>query len=343
MVSHARHRLLAGLVTGALVCAVTSARAEDVATADALFREGTAKRKANKLVEACALFEESYRLDPAGGTTFALADCLEAQGKLAQAVARYREAGVIARQRRNADKEKLVAERLAAIEPRLPSLMVRVPSAWRKLAGLVVTRDDREMGPPSFDLAVPVDPGPHVVRLAADGVVPFSTTVTIPERTPVVVEPTPPEALASAPPADPDIDKISPPKRETFGGTTAPRSSPPPPSPPPSPNGSRTRLIVAGSLGAVGLASAAFSIGSFVGSRDKVARAAPFCPDGCDARGHSLYEEARTQHFTGVALGASAAAFLAGAGVLAFTDVGKGSPAVTLSPGRLSLGYASTF
>lgn len=318
----------------------SAAHGQDVATADALFREGTAKRKANQLDEACALFRESYRLDPAGGTTFALADCLEAQGKLAQAAARFREAAVIARQRRNADKEKLVAARLDAIEPRIPTLAVKVLPAWRKLPGLVVTRDDQEMGPPSFDLAVPVDPGPHVVRVSAEGIIPFSKTVTVGEGQRAIVEPSPPEMLPSGAP-----DRGSPPAASATATASAQPGAAPGPSaaPPPPAASTRTRFIAAGALGVVGLASAAVSIGSFIGSRSRVDEAAPFCPDACDARGHTLYEEARTRHFMGIGFGAASVALLASAGVLAFTEVGKGSTSVTLSPGQLSLGFTGRF
>ena len=65
------------------------ARAQDVATAEALFNKGMSEMNAGRYPTACPAIEESYRLDPRPGTLFTLAECAAKAGRVATAVSRY--------------------------------------------------------------------------------------------------------------------------------------------------------------------------------------------------------------------------------------------------------------
>src|SRR5262245_61539276 len=69
-----------------------SARADatDPPSAEALFRAARQSQTAGDIGKACDLFEESYRLDPAGGTLLNLAACEERAGRITKAWELYR-------------------------------------------------------------------------------------------------------------------------------------------------------------------------------------------------------------------------------------------------------------
>jgi outer membrane protein assembly factor BamD (BamD/ComL family) len=57
------------------------AKAEDKAVAEALFREARQLLDAKQYAAACRKLEESYRLDPAGGTLMNMAMCHGKEGR----------------------------------------------------------------------------------------------------------------------------------------------------------------------------------------------------------------------------------------------------------------------
>src|SRR5580700_398327 len=115
----------------------------DPIAAETLFTRGKQLIDQGHTSEACAAFAESQRLDPAGGTLLRLALCHEAEGRLAAA---WLELGEVIRVSKEGtgdaaklqERVRLAREHLAAVEPRVPRLVIRVGPAAR-VEGLRVT------------------------------------------------------------------------------------------------------------------------------------------------------------------------------------------------------------
>ena len=293
---------------------------EDRAVAEALFQEARKLMDEKRYAEACPKLEESQRVAPAGGTLLNLAACHEAVGRIAAAWAEYRDAEAQAKKSGRADREKIARARAAALAPMVPKLVVVVTPEVAAL-GPAVTRDGVAMGSAAWGVEIPVDPGPHELRVTAPGRTPWATKielgaskverVTVPMLEPEpVVEPPPPPPPPVAPVAEP-----RPPAAVT-----------PPPStrPPARPTSTPARAIVGWSLAGVGAAS--LGVGSYYGVRALMKRSDSngACSGRlCSPEGYARNEEARSS--------ARSSNLFLGLGVV----VGGGGLAIALTaPGR---------
>jgi hypothetical protein len=138
------------------------------ALAQSLFDRGRELMAAKKYAEACEKFAESEKLEPSVGTELNLGLCYESQGKNAAAWAAYRAASARARRDGRRDREQAARDRATALEPRLSRVTLALaPSA--DLPGLEVRLDGTLLGRATWDVAAPIDPGPHVVEVRAPG------------------------------------------------------------------------------------------------------------------------------------------------------------------------------
>jgi len=118
----------------------------------------------------CSDIEERYRRDPRPET---LAACEAERGRIATAIARYDEAlALIAAlpkdsQGEEQDREKAAREHKAALLPDVPLLTLKLPKSAPQ--GTVVARDGAALAPAALGVAVPLDPGEHVVSTQAPG------------------------------------------------------------------------------------------------------------------------------------------------------------------------------
>jgi hypothetical protein len=209
--------------------------------AKALFYDARTLMQAGKFAEACPKLEETVRLDPGIGSEFNLADCNEHLGKLATAWAAFQDVAARSKQANQPDREKVARKRAAALEPRVPKLIVTVNNAP---SGLEVKRDGVVVGAPVWGTPVPIDPGTHRISATAPGRETFETTiaatesnvarVSIPElpasavamgparapgtATPAVVQP-PPTNASNVPPAASVAPDFPQPIVETPGAT----------------------------------------------------------------------------------------------------------------------------
>src|SRR3954464_2718599 len=124
----------------------------DEAAARALFAEARRLAAAGDYADACPKFEASFRLNPGIGTNFNLADCMEHTGRIATAWARFLDVAAATRLAGQPEREQVARDRAAALEPHLAHLTVRVAAP---APGLVIARDDVDLPPSSWEMAVP--------------------------------------------------------------------------------------------------------------------------------------------------------------------------------------------
>jgi hypothetical protein len=310
------HRRIALLVACAGLAAPLAARAQskdDVARADALFNAAKALTDSGQYADACAKFAESKRLAPGLGVTLYLADCYERIGRTASAWTEFRAAEGLARQRN--DKRADVARQHAqSLEPKLDRLTISVAPTLPR-AGLSILRDGVPVSNEELGLAVPVDPGDHVVVVASPG---------HPQRTfNSHVSPDSPNATVA-------IDRLDDAPAPTPAPVPAPSPNPAPspaPTPTPttdstsSPPGSTQRLV---GIGAMGVGAAGVVLGSVFGVLAKSALDASNngpcnSTDHCNGAGLSDRQDASTKATVSTVSFIAGGVLLAGGAALYFT------------------------
>jgi len=189
--------LLFGLLVWLLPALLSAAEAAQ-ATAKALFAEGRRLAASGEYAQACAKFDDSYRLNPGIGTNFNLADCLEHVGRTASAWARFRDVATATKAAGQFDRERVAQARAAVLEPNLSRLTVDVQSP---VAGEIVYRDGIVIAEFSWGIPLPVDPGDHAVEAVAPKRKAWSASVTVGPSAESVKLSVP--SLGDAPPAPP--------------------------------------------------------------------------------------------------------------------------------------------
>jgi hypothetical protein len=317
------------LVSAALVpSALTAAAERDEVGARVLFAEGRRLADAGRYAEACLEFDKSLRLDPGVGTSFNLADCEEHLGRTASAWARFLDVAAATK----LERQRVARARAAALEPKLARLVVEVRAP---AAGQTVERDGAPLEAAAWGIAVPVDPGPHLIAARAPGKKDWTGSATVPDGpgTTVVSVPAleargdagprlaPGSALSTGEPA-PLVDATA--------STTATVAST-------GPAGRRWSLpvLALGALGAVGVTTGA-ALALVVGSENDEAKS--LCPgSSCrdveeKARHDGLVEDARSHRvLAAVGAGVGAAALLTAAYLWWRTDHAKAPRAAVAS------------
>jgi hypothetical protein len=312
--------LLPVLALTAVLGRPAAAQGNDPAAATTLFQEGRDAAKKGDYTTACRKMEDSFRIDPAVGTLLNLADCREHLGHLASAWQRFQEAAE--KLGPSDDRLPAVKQRIAALAPRLPKLVVTLaPGAPPDTR---VTRDGRPLADASLGAALPVDPGAHVIVASAPGREERRYPIDAGEgRTEhVVVEPGAPVPETPAGPAP-----------ET------------PASPPSGGAGLRIAGFVVGGLGVATL-GAAVATGLALPSKQQVVAqhcgaAAGLPLNHCDAVGFDAAQSGKTLAAANTAtwiLGGIAAA--TGVALVIVGSVGKDRPGASVQVG-VSAGLAS--
>jgi hypothetical protein len=261
--------------------------------AEVLFRDAKSLMAGGRYAEACPKLAESHRLDPAGGTLLTLALCHEREGKTASAWAEFVQAAEMARADGRADREAIANERAAALEPRVCRLVVRVDEQATGIGYLEVWRDGLILDRARWNVADPVDPGPHLVEARAPGKRSFRASVElVGEGARAAIEVPMLEDLARplivAPPFPPP--EATPPAEEAPTGLPAP-------------------TVGAIVIGSVAVVASAVGIYLAVRAADSQSQANDICPDvACtDPTAVDLNDDARAS-----ADGATAAFVVAG-------------------------------
>jgi hypothetical protein len=311
------------------------------AAATALFDEGRRLMTQHRYTEACPKLAESQRLAPSGGTLLNLAACYERTGQTASAWVAWKNAAARANAAGKVDVENRALARAAALEPSLARLTIAVASE-SDVPGLEVKRDGVGVGRVEYGVAIPVDPGTHVIEAAAPKRRPWSVEVEVGPKQPdarvtvtLVAEAAPPPAEAPPPP----------PRAIAAVSTSLPPASERPASDP----GGAQRILGIVTLGAGVVAVGVGSVFGLVAmSKNNEALQPKNCRTStlCSANGLSLTADARdAATVSTIAFGVGAAAAVTGA-VLWLTAPAKRPsssgavhvvPAVAWSYGGVSL------
>ncbi|MGK3982383.1 hypothetical protein WME99_05065 [Sorangium sp. So ce136] len=161
---------MSGLLSVA-IAAPASAQPDAVAMAESLFMRGRADMLAGRYQTGCPALAESHRLDPRPGRLFTLAECEARWGRVATAVARYNDYLALYSRMSEAERIKqheryrLSVEQRDALAPLVPHVTLSLPSGAPP--GTVVQHDGITLEQPSLGVALPVDPGEHVVTTQA--------------------------------------------------------------------------------------------------------------------------------------------------------------------------------
>jgi hypothetical protein len=289
------------------------ARADNKATAEALFSEGRALATAGNCAEAIPKFQASQKLDPGIGTLLNLAECFEKVGRTASAWAEYREVISLAHAAGSKEREELATQKAKALEPKLSRLQIKVAG---DAAGVTITRDGEAVQAAELGVAIPVDPGKHVIEASAPGKQPFSQTVEIGAEADSQVVEIPALAAGEGGGAGP--------------GDTAGKTS----------DGSTQRTIglVVGGLGVVGVAvGAVFGLQAGAKWDDAKAKCDAY-PYECGADGVELADDAKSSATISTIGFIAGGALIAGGAALFFTaGSGEQSVAVGVGPGTLRI------
>jgi hypothetical protein len=302
----------------AALAAEPTAESDRSAVAEALFRRGLGLMREGSFPAACGALDESQRIDPRAGTLFTLAECEAAAGRPATASAHYRDfldlvGAMSAPQRlRQRERELVARAQLVELEARVAHLTVSLPP--NAPGGVRVERDGVLLGAPSLGLALPVNPGPHVVvTFTPDGQRGEQSLELEPGGSAAIVI-----ELPAPTPAQPVLAVTS--------GAATPtvlRALPMPPDPPPAPSHRRAAAGLAIAAGAAAVTAAAlFAVA--VSKRDAIER------DGAAGRpydeGHGNYRGFELAGWTAVG-----AAPVTGTGALWLSRSGHGTRAAAQS------------
>jgi len=292
--------LLAVLATAGTSSGQTAA---DKAAAQALFDEGKRMMEERLYRQACARFEESQRLDPGIGTLYQLATCQEKLNKTASAWALYVEVASLSKAAGQTAREEHARAEAARLEPSLARLVLKVEGAPGD--DFTVERDGAAVGKGQWGVAVPVDPGEHVVEVKVAGYRPFRKAVNVrwSETETVVIV-----AEVEAP-----IKKVVEPRA-----------------------GVNPWRIAAYSAGGAGIASFAASLGFMLSARAKNEDSQELCPDNrCYPEGAELRNQALAQADLSTGFFVTGAALIAAGVGLMFVPApspGGATKSVAISP-----------
>jgi hypothetical protein len=265
----------------------------NIQEAERLFEEGRTLGKEKRWAEACERFERSYRIDPSIGTTLNLADCHEHLGHAREAWRLFDEAATKSESTAETKRTLFARERAAAAAAKLGTVIVRVPQPVP--LGLVITIAGRPVAI-GADAQDHVDPGDVEIAATLPGKPRFATIIKVVAGATLSVDlPSSPTPLEQPPVARRDSSR-------------------------------RTRVMVAWTLGGVGVGSAIVATALTLTARDKYQGVAsgPDCMQltsgiTCNAAGSRAIEDAQARADLGTVFAIGSVALLVTGAVLYVT------------------------
>lgn len=314
------------------------AAAQDIAAAEALFNRGFADMEAKRYETGCKALAESQRIDPRPGTLFTLAFCESRWGRIATAVTRFGDyLSLVERmtpeqKTRQGERLKMATQERERLIPQMPELALSLPPGAPE--GTVVKRDGQALGEASLGIALPIDPGDHVISTQAPGGPVSEQRITIApgDKKQVTLEvkgspAVPPAALAPSPPV-----RSAPPAASPLSTGVAE-----------APTGRRTAVYVAGGVGVAGLV-----VGGVLGALTlgKKSIVDEHCGSGihstdetaCDATGLDATESASSLGLVSTIGFGVALAGIGAAAVLYWTEPKQANPPTSAATRWISAG-----
>lgn len=295
--------------------------------ARALFKEARELAVKGDYAAACPKFEKSMSLEPGLGTQFNLADCWEHIGRTMSAQALFMGAAASAKAAGQFEREQVLRERAAALEPRIPRLVIEVDGTDPKL---IVKRGDLPLDSDVYGKAKPVDPGSYEIVAKAPGKKPWTKTVDVPAGASIVtvtvptLEPLAPEPV-SAPAPDAKKADLEPAPTRVNDSPVVDRHS----------SGPSWGVLGLGALGVSGLAVGTIMAIKYSGANTD---AKNICPSstGCTSQQIADHDRkvddsrtARTWSYIGFGVGGAS---LAAAAALIFLPQKRSEAALVATP-----------
>jgi hypothetical protein len=311
--------------------------AEEVASAEELFAEGSALVRSGRYDDGCPRLERAQKLVRGIGVTLYVGACYEQRGQLLRAWEEFKAAEEMAAARGDS-RLGVARDRREKVWPRLAKLEIVVPTA-SDAADLVVTDDDVAVPRDAWSSERPVEPRAHRIRATAKGREPWELSIEARAGSVVTLEVPPPRPVAAAPAAP-----------SSSSETTAPTAAPAvavAPYPPPRRDSRPAALapLPAVAIAALGVSAIGFGVGIGFGldakSKMDTSNASGHCQpnDRCDPTGLSLRSNALTSATFSTAGFVVGAACLAG-GLVVYLTTTRREPVVAVVP-RAEEGGAS--
>ena len=155
------------------------------AAAEALFVEAKSLMAERRYADACPKFAASQAMDPAVGTRLNLADCLEKLGHTASAWVEFRAAAAAAQAKGQTERADIARSRAAGLERVLVRLSIIPPPGSND--AVEIRKDGSILERGSWGVALPVNPGRHVIEALISGNQVFRTEVEVPKKAGTVV------------------------------------------------------------------------------------------------------------------------------------------------------------
>jgi hypothetical protein len=210
-------------VTASVARAQGSVSASDRQLARAQYTKGYESQQAGRFAEALDSFQRSFDLFNAPTTALHIAECQAALGKIVEASETYRgvaklQLDATAPAEFQHAKDQAAAE-LAQIEPRIPTLTIRVTPTPPNLN---VSLDGQIVKSASLGLPRTVNPGVHKIVAVAPGYLQAEQSIEIKERTTPTVALTLQAGAVTYTPVGPGTGTGPGPTGPTTGPTTGP-------------------------------------------------------------------------------------------------------------------------
>ena len=314
----------------AAVMGTTPARAQHESVAESLFRQAREQMKRGEVRDACPKFEESFRLNPSIGTLLNLGLCEEALGHTATAWTKLRQ--FLDSAPADDDRLPLARGRIAKLETQLPWVRIVVDPGDDPL---VVQLDGVELRAASLSDSIPVNPGPHSLRITRSTGEATETRFEIYPAEKRTVQLTPPLRL---PPAKPAATNPSPPpanleQLERPAPVSAAKATPTPSHG----TGERVAAYTIGALGVAGLVTGSVFGLMALSDRNVVREQCPNHECQTQAGLDALQSGPRNQTIANVAFVVGAIGLVTG-GVLLWHS-GRTTTALSVSSNSASLSF----